>query len=255
MSYRMKAMIFAAGLGTRLRPLTDNKPKALVEVGGVPMLERVILRLKQSGIGEMVINVHHFGQQIVDFVRSNNDFGVKIHISDERDLLLDTGGGILKARQWLDGDEPVIIHNADILTDFDLSSMLTQHRIAEADATLLVAERDTARYFVFDKSMRLRGWTNVKTGDVKPLALTFTGDDVLRAFGGVHIVSHKVFESLESYSDNPKFSITSFYIDKCRELNIGGYTPRESYQWHDIGKLESLKIAETMYNVNSDAGI
>lgn len=114
-------MIFAAGLGTRLRPLTDNKPKALVEVAGKPMLERVILRLKRSGVDEIVVNVHHFGQQIIDFLYANDNFGVTIHVSDEREELLDTGGGILKARKWLDGGEPVIVHNADILTDFDLT--------------------------------------------------------------------------------------------------------------------------------------
>jgi NDP-sugar pyrophosphorylase family protein len=123
----MKAMIFAAGLGTRLRPLTNDRPKALVEVGGVAMLERVINRLKSHGITEIVINIHHFGEKIIEFVKQNNDFGITIHISDERDLLLDTGGGILKAQQWLDGEEPIIIHNADILTDFDLHKMVKQH--------------------------------------------------------------------------------------------------------------------------------
>ena len=156
-------MIFAAGLGTRLRPLTDNKPKALVEVAGKPMLERVILRLKRSGVDEIVVNVHHFGQQIIDFLYANDNFGVTIHVSDEREELLDTGGGILKARKWLDGGEPVIVHNADILTDFDLDEMMCQHVASEAVATLLVAERDTARYFVFNDAMRLQGWTNIKT--------------------------------------------------------------------------------------------
>ena len=241
-------MIFAAGLGTRLRPLTDNKPKALVEVAGKPMLERVILRLKRSGVDEIVVNVHHFGQQIIDFLYANDNFGVTIHVSDEREELLDTGGGILKARKWLDGGEPVIEHNADILTDFDLDEMMCQHVASEAVATLLVAERDTARYFVFNDAMRLQGWTNIKTEEVKPHELTLSDELLLRAFGGVHVISPKIFDALEYYSEESKFSITQFYIDKCRDLKVMGYTPQGDYQWHDIGKLESIMVAEKMFH-------
>lgn len=240
----MKAMIFAAGLGTRLRPLTNDRPKALVKVGGVAMLERVINRLKSFGITEIVINIHHFGEKIIDFVAQNNNFGITIHISDERDLLLDTGGGILKAQQWLDGNEPIIIHNADILTDFDLHKMVKQHIENKADATLLVADRKTARYFYIDDTNQLRGWTNISTGEVKPANYIANETDKLRAFGGVHIVSPSIFNELKNYSNEPKFSITPFYIDKCNELKIMGYTPYECYQWHDIGKIDSIAIAE-----------
>ncbi len=240
----MKAMIFAAGLGTRLRPLTNNRPKALVEVGGVAMLERVIYKLKSFGITEIVINIHHFGQQIIDFVKQNNNFGITIHISDERDLLLDTGGGILKAQQWLDGDEPIIIHNADILTDFDLHKMIKQHIEKAADATLLVADRKTTRYFLINDKNQLCGWTNIATREVKPANYIANDTDKLRAFGGVHIVSPSIFNELKVYSNDPKFSITPFYIDKCNDLKIIGYTPSENYQWHDIGKIESIAIAE-----------
>ena len=240
----MKAMIFAAGLGTRLRPLTNDRPKALVEVGGVAMLERVITRLKSHGITEIVINIHHFGEKIIDFVKENNNFGINIYISDERDLLLDTGGGILKAQQWLDGNEPIIIHNADILTDFDLHKMVEQHINSNADATLLVADRKTARYFYIGENNRLNGWTNISTGEVKPADYIALNTDKLRAFGGVHIVSPSIFSELQNYSTEPKFSITPFYIDRCKDLKIMGYTPNEKYQWHDIGKIESIAIAE-----------
>lgn len=240
----MKAMIFAAGLGTRLRPLTNDRPKALVEVGGVAMLERVINRLKAHGITEIVINIHHFGEKIIDFVKENNNFGINIYISDERDLLLDTGGGILKAQQWLDGNEPIIIHNADILTDFDLHKMVEQHINSNADATLLVADRKTARYFYIGENNRLNGWTNISTGEVKPADYIALNTDKLRAFGGVHIVSPSIFSELQNYSTEPKFSITPFYIDRCKDLKIMGYTPNEKYQWHDIGKIESIAIAE-----------
>ncbi len=240
----MKAIIFAAGLGTRLRPLTDDRPKALVEVGGVAMLQRVITRLKHHGVTEIVINIHHFGGKIIDFLKQKNNFGVTIHISDERDLLLDTGGGILKARKWLDGEEPFIIHNADILTDFDLHKMVKQHIENDADATLLVADRKTARYFIINEENHLKGWTNISTGEVKPANRIIQESDKLRAFGGVHIVSPSIFNELERYSAEPKFSITPFYIDKCNSLKIMGYTPTEQYQWHDIGKIESIAIAE-----------
>ena len=240
----MKAMIFAAGLGTRLRPLTNDRPKALVEVGGVAMLERVINRLKLHGITEIVINIHHFGEKIIEFIKENNNFGITIHISDERDLLLDTGGGILKAQQWLDGNEPIIIHNADILTDFDLHKMVEQHINSNADATLLVADRKTARYFYIGENNRLNGWTNISTGEVKPADYIALNTDKLRAFGGVHIVSPSIFSELQNYSTEPKFSITPFYIDRCKDLKIMGYTPNEKYQWLDIGKIESIAIAE-----------
>ena len=240
----MKAMIFAAGLGTRLRPLTNDRPKALVEVGGVAMLERVITRLKSHGITEIVINIHHFGEKIIEFIKENNNFGITIHISDERDLLLDTGGGILKAQQWLNGNEPIIIHNADILTDFDLHKMVEQHINSNADATLLVADRKTARYFYIGENNRLNGWTNISTGEVKPADYIALNTDKLRAFGGVHIVSPSIFSELQNYSTEPKFSITPFYIDRCKDLKIMGYTPNEKYQWHDIGKIESIAIAE-----------
>lgn len=243
----MKAMIFAAGLGTRLRPLTNDRPKALVEVGGIAMLERVINRLKSYGVDELVINIHHFGEKIIDFVNENNNFDITIHISDERDLLLDTGGGILKARKWLDGEEPFIIHNADILTDFDLNEMMRQHINTQADATLLVADRNTSRYFCINELNLLKGWTNIATGEVRPTGYTTDATDRLRAFGGVHIVSPSIFNALSNYSTEPKFSITPFYIDKCNELKIMGYTPTEKYQWHDIGKIESIKIAEQSF--------
>ena len=151
----MKAMIFAAGLGTRLRPLTDHMPKALVPVAGKPMLERVILRLKEAGFNEIMVNIHHFGEQIIDFLRAHDNFGTEIHISDERGMLLDTGGGIKKARPFLDGQEPFLVHNADILTDIDLAGLYRHHLESDAESTLLVSERKTSRYLLFDDDYHL----------------------------------------------------------------------------------------------------
>ncbi|MDE6174694.1 MAG: NTP transferase domain-containing protein [Duncaniella sp.] len=160
----MKALIFAAGLGTRLGSITQTCPKALVEVGGEPMLKRVILKLKRAGIDDMVVNIHHHADMIRDYLSSNNNFGVNILLSDESNELLDTGGGLLKAKDLLVTDSPVLLHNADILTDFNVSEMIESHRKSEADVTLLVAQRTTSRYLLFDDTLRMKGWTDIGTG-------------------------------------------------------------------------------------------
>lgn len=240
----MKALIFAAGLGTRLRPLTDNKPKALVEVGGVPMLERVIDKLVAAGITEIAVNVHHFPDQIIDFL-ANRHFPINILVSDERHLLLDTGGGLLAAATMLGTDEPVLIHNADILTDYDITEMANTHARSDAEATLLVSPRQTSRYLLFDNDNRMRGWTNAKTGEVQTSSL-ITANLTHKAFGGVHIVGPELLTDLSKYAKDKgsAFPIMPYYIDACQRLNIKGYTPSTPYMWHDIGKPESLAAAE-----------
>lgn len=244
----MKAMIFAAGLGTRLRPLTDNMPKALVKVGGIPMLGRVIHRLKDAGVDEFVVNVHHYPEQITQYLRDNDNFGVTIHISDERDKLLDTGGGILNARKWLDGETPFIVHNADIFTDFDIAAMIREHSERNSDVTLLMKERKTSRYLIFDCRNRMTGWKNETTGELRhPDDVKISDDSRKLAFGGVHIINPTIFPYLEEYGKrNDIFSITPFYTEYCDKLHIDAYIPSESYNWVDIGKLESLKIAENI---------
>ncbi len=239
----MKAMIFAAGLGTRLKPFTQEHPKALVPVGGVPMLERVINRLKQAGITDFVINVHHFADQIIDFIKTNNDFGVNIMISDERDKLLDTGGGIVKAAPILVGDGPVVIYNADILSDVDIRAMVSQHQETNADVTLLVAERKTSRYLCFE-GHRLVGWVNTTTGQTRPAGFNVTDAQRLLAFGGIHIISTSVFDKLAQYGKNEAFSLTPFYVDCCEELKICSYIPDKKYTWFDVGKPETLAQAD-----------
>ena len=244
----MKAMIFAAGLGTRLRPLTDNMPKAMVPVNGKPMLQRVIENLARYGFKDMVVNIHHFGQQIIDFLAAHDNFGLNIAISDERDLLLDTGGGIKAARTLLDDGEPFIVHNADILTTLDLAEMYRKHCNSNADATLLVKSRKTERYLLFDSNNRLHGWINKKTGETRPSGFDHTKHSYQEfAFGGIHIISPTIFDSLENYCNEPKFSITPFYIDKCQELNIQGYNPT-GYEWFDIGKPETLALANAYFS-------
>lgn len=243
----MKAMIFAAGLGTRLRPLTDHTPKALVPVAGIPMLERVILRLKDAGFSDITVNVHHFGEQIIDFLGARDNFGITIHISDERGELLDTGGGIRKARPFLESNEPFLIHNADILTDLDLNAFYRHHLESHADATLLTNHRKTARYLLTDSRNRLCGWTNLSTGEVLPEGLRYPGEDYqLQAFGCVHVLSPSIFRFMEDDRWTGKFSIIPFYVDICPEANIQGY-PVDSDNWFDVGKPETLAKAEAYY--------
>ncbi|MGM9802794.1 MAG: nucleotidyltransferase family protein [Muribaculaceae bacterium] len=240
----MKALIFAAGLGTRLKPLTNTMPKALVPLCGVPMLQRVINNIMQIGITDIVINIHHFGEQIVQFIEENHNFGANITISDERDLLLDTGGGIVKAQHLLDGDEPFLVHNADIFTDLNLQSIINHHKASNAHVTLLVKQRNTQRYLVFDNDNRMMGWTNVDTGEVKPASLNLQCPHQCFAFGGVHVISPEILPLLSKFSAEPKFSIIPFYINACSKLNIQAFNP-QGYHWFDIGKLETLHQAES----------
>ncbi len=242
----MKAMIFAAGLGTRLGEITRDTPKALVEVGGIPMLARVLLKLKVAGVSYIVVNVHHHAQAIVSYLVANNNFGIDIRISDESDRLLDTGGGLLKARPLLDGSEPILLHNADILTDFDIRKMQDAHESSSRDVTLLVSQRSTSRYLLFDREGRMTGWTNVRTGEVRsPFGLDSVGNMCMKAFDGVHIVNPTIFPLLRQYAEaESKFSITPFYTDMCRRLDIESYTPAENFHWIDIGKPDSLRLAE-----------
>lgn len=240
----MKAMIFAAGLGTRLRPLTDNMPKALVPVAGKPMLERVILRLKKAGFNEITVNIHHFGEQIIQFLHANQNFGVTIHISDERDMLLDTGGGIKKARPFLDGNEPFLVHNADILTDINLADFYLHHQGSDAEATLLVSQRKTSRYLLFDHTYSLQGWINKSTGEVKPEGFYYKEEECRElAFGGIHVISPTLLRLMDGAQWTGKFSIIPFYLSACRKVRIQGY-PLQEFHWFDIGKPETLKQAE-----------
>ncbi|NDV64218.1 nucleotidyltransferase family protein [Bacteroides sp. 224] len=240
----MKALIFAAGLGSRLRPLTDNTPKALIPIGGKPMLEHVILKLKASGFNEIVINIHHHGQQIIDYLERNENFGLDIHISDERDCLLDTGGGIKHARKFLDGNEPFLVHNADILSNVDLKQLYQAACHSSGTiATLLVSERESSRCLLFDKENQLQGWQNRETGEVKSPHSNFRASLYKGyAFSGIHVISPKIFEWMDQQWEG-KFSIINFYLAVCAKTNIEAY-PMDNLQLLDIGKPEALAKAE-----------
>ena len=236
-----QAMIFAAGLGTRLKPLTDHMPKALVEVDGQPLLERVIKRLADGNFDHLVVNVHHFSGQIIDFLRDHDNFGLDIQVSDETDALLDTGGGIRKAQQLFDLRYPILIHNVDILTNIDLSAFVACG--ADADALLLVSNRSTTRYLLFDDDMRLVGWTNISTGEVRSPYSHLDVESCHRlAFSGIHLFSPRLLPVLDIMQTDD-FSIIDFYLRICREHNIRGYNAH-NLQLLDVGKQDTLAQAE-----------
>lgn len=254
----MQAMIFAAGLGTRLKPLTDRMPKALVRVGGKPLLECVLFRLKDAGFSRIVINVHHFADQITDYLRENDNFGLDIHISSETELL-ETGGGIKRARPLFTLDAPVLIHNVDILSNVDLREFYISDRKVMcascgvphemAGAVLLVSQRKTKRYLLFNNEMRLLGWVNIETGEVKsPYKEVHkaTLDDLQKcfhmyAFSGIHSFSPQLFPLMEAYPD--KFPIMDFYLQNCDRVAIKGYV-KADLKLMDVGKLDTLEQAE-----------
>lgn len=238
----MKAMIFAAGLGARLKPLTNNTPKALIPIAGKPMLEHVILKLKAAGFDQIVINIHHLGQQILDFLAANNQFGIQIYISDEQDYLLDTGGGIKKAARFLQGNEPFLIHNVDIISNVDLQALYNSHVKSDSLATLLVSQRNTSRYLLFNQENKLCGWRNHETGEVKSYYPYFNPEQYNEyAFGGIHVISPDIFNWMEEWTG--KFSIINFYLSICARTTIQGYLA-ENLRLLDIGKPETLAQAD-----------
>lgn len=240
----MRAMIFAAGLGTRLKPITDTLPKALVPVGGMPLIEHIARKLTASGIDQAVVNVHHFADKIEAWV-AHQDI-MPMQVSDEREQLLETGGGILHARRYLEGCGKFLIHNVDILSDLDIS-WFEQSVPEDAMAALLVSERETSRYLLFDpQTMRLVGWTNLKTGEVRTPYKDLKPQECLKlAFSGIHILSDKVFDVMEEYADGPRFPIIDFYLWACAKHKIYG-VPAKELHMIDVGKLDSLEQAENM---------
>jgi len=238
----MKAMIFAAGLGTRLRPVTDTLPKALVPIDGKPLLYRVVSKLKAAGITDFVINVHHFPDSIIGYTHEQNDFGVNVRFSDERDFLRETGGGIRFARPLLEGG-PFLVHNVDILSDLDVNWFISQAR-PDALSNILVSDRRTQRYFLFDDGMRLVGWTNLATGEVRS---PYGDIDPARfrkyAFAGIHCISDRIFKVFDEDGWGDRFSITDFYIRECQRHPVYGIVPPE-LKLIDVGKFETLSEAE-----------
>lgn len=236
----MKAFVFAAGLGTRLKPITDTMPKALVPIKGKPLLGHVMERLQAAGIQEFVVNIHHFGEQIVTYLQEQWE-NASVAISDETTALLETGGAIKKAIPLL-GNESFLIHNVDILSNADMATLQCQHAQKQAAATLLVSQRKSSRYLLFDQDMRLKAWTNTQTGEVRS---PYPNIDITSlqpfAFSGIHCFSPVLFNAMQDYPD--KFSIIDFYLDQCLQYPIYGYI-QPDLQLLDVGKLNALDLAE-----------
>lgn len=249
----MKAMILAAGLGTRLKPWTLEHPKALVPVGGVPMLERVILRLRSEGFDKIVVNVHHFAEQIVEFLQ-HNDFGIEIKVSDERGQLLETGGGIAHAAGLLGefGKGPVLVHNVDILSDAPLSRLMEYHEGKCNDVTLLTSGRESSRKLMFDECSRLIGWHNLKSGEYRPVSVEKqayeVGEISERAFSGIYVLGDKALNSLvENWKEAGEgaYPIMDFFLGFPQDIKIGGYDYSDLHLI-DIGKPETLEQANNL---------
>lgn len=236
----MKALIFAAGKGTRLKPFTDHHPKALAKVNGIPLLERNINYLKGFGISDFVINIHHFGNQIVDFLKQNDNFGCKIEISDETRELLETGGGLIFARKLLDHGEDFLIMNADILTDMNVTEFVEYHKKIKDFATLAVSDRESSRKLLFNDEMILRGWLNVQTGEQR-LAEFNKGFKAL-AFSGIHCINPLIFEKIKRKG---KFSVMEEYLDLMQTEQIHGFVHDSILI--DVGKPQSIAEAEKYF--------
>ena len=252
----MKAMIFAAGLGTRLKPLTDNMPKALVPLAGKTLLQWQIERLKAAGITDIVVNVHHFPDMIINYLRENNNFGCRISVSDERDMLLETGGGLRKAKSLLlevgsresgNSNEPILICNVDILSNIDLPTLLNAYNPDEM-GVVVVSERDTQRYLLFDEENRLCGWTNIATGEIRPASLAASPNSLIAsrlAFSGMQVLNPRIFDCMDELVNQKgeKFSLIDLYLNIAEKEILRAYIP-ENYRMMDVGKIAQLSEAE-----------
>ncbi len=237
----MKAMIFAAGLGTRFKPWTDKHPKALAQVKGKSLLQRNVEYLQQAGISDVIVNVHHFPEQIRDVLNEQNGWGSRIHISDESGEVLETGGGLLKAKELFTPGEDFVTINVDILTSLDLNEMIDYHRQKKAVVTLAVTDRATSRCFVFDENERLAGWRNVQTGEEKLRRPGYVLHN--RAFSGISVFSYEFFNHLQLTG---KFSLVDAYLALAAEHPIFGFN-HTGDKWVDVGRPESVSTAEQLF--------
>ena len=238
-------MILAAGLGTRLKPFTDKHPKALAMVNGKSLLQRNIEYLQKIGITEVLVNVHHFADQIIDAVTTNNGWGSTVTISDETDAVLETGGGLKKAAWYFKNETSFLLINADILTNLDLDALVAQHTNTGALATLAVSDRNSSRYFLFDEAGKLCGWKNQNTGEYKPVHLNDSNTEYLqaKAFSGIQVIDTKLLALMQREG---KFSMVDVYLDLCATNTILAYD-HTGATLLDVGKPESLALAATLF--------
>ncbi|HXS37161.1 MAG TPA: nucleotidyltransferase family protein [Flavipsychrobacter sp.] len=236
----MKAMLFAAGLGTRLKPFTDHHPKALAEVNGKTLLELNIKYLQRFGIYDVIINVHHFADQIEDMLFDNDNFGSNVTISDERDIVLETGGGLKKAAWYFEGEASFVVMNVDVLTNLDLQKMIDAHDVSDAIATLAVMQRNSSRQFLFDQHMMLCGWTNNNTGEQRIVNEASWLQPF--AFSGIQVLSSAILEM----PFTGKFSIVDVYLHFAKTQILKGYDHTGNI-FIDVGKPESLEKASYLF--------
>lgn len=240
----MRALVLAAGLGTRLRPWTLSHPKALVPVAGIPMLERVLAKLESEGFDRIAVNIHHFGDQIVDYL-SKRKSSAQIIISDESARLLDTGGGILRADELLGDDSPLLVHNTDILSNAPLWQLMEFHMASSSDATLLTSDRPSSRRLIFDEENKLQGWVNLSTGEVKPKDFILPPECVFPkvAFSGIYIMGKSGIDDMRKWATTASFPIMDYLLARCRQMIFRNFhMPR--LQLLDIGKPDALTQAE-----------
>ena len=237
----MKAMIFSAGLGTRFKPWTDHHPKALALVHGKPLLQWNIEYLQRFGINDIIVNVHHFAEQVTDAIRENDGWGSRVRISDEQDLLLDTGGGLLKAKSLFTPGERFVTCNVDILTDLDILQMMQDHLVNQPLISFGVTDRKTSRYLLFDDRQRLCGWRNASTGE----EIIARPSDVLvqKAYSCVVIFEYDIFNHIELTG---KFSLIDLYLKLAGNQEIRGFD-HSGGRWVDVGRPESVAIAEQLF--------
>jgi NDP-sugar pyrophosphorylase family protein len=242
----MKAMILAAGLGTRLRPITDDIPKALVRIRDLPILEIIIKRLAYYGFREIVINLHYLPEKIIEFLENRNFQGIRIYFSSENQKILDTGGGIKHARRYLEDGTPFLVHNVDVISDIDLLKMYQYHQSRNTLATLAVKDKNSRRCLLFDKDWLLSGWENLDTGE-RSILRSYYGKDLIRiGFCGIHVISPQIFDLMQKEN---VFSIINTYIQLASRYRIGGYTVEDNL-WMDIGSHKQLEIANQIDPAN-----
>jgi len=242
----MRAMILAAGLGTRLKPFTDRHPKALAEVNGKALLGRNIVYLQQFGIKEVIVNVHHFADQMVEAVKQYNGWGSKITISDEQDEVLETGGGLVKAAHYFKKEESFVLMNADILTNMDLGKMISAHQKDQPIATLAVTNRESSRWLLFNEKQQMVGWKNNSTGEEKGPFVHLKDRTSIHpmAFSGIHLLNSAIFSMIERTG---KFSMIDLYLDICAKQIVQGYDHSGDI-FIDVGKPESLEKAAQYFS-------
>ena len=239
----MHAMILAAGLGTRLKPLTDSTPKALIKIKNFTLLELQIRKLKLSGFHNIIINVHHFAEQIKEYLKQNNFFDCEIAISDESNKLLETGGGLKKAAHFFSDGKPFLVHNVDVLSDINLKSLMKHHLISGCLATLAVRNRQSSRKFLFNKENMLCGWMNEKSGE-KIIVRDNDADLIPYSFSGIQIIEPSLFKF---FPDKDVFSLVDLYLAAAEKERIGTYIHNKD-EWIDMGRNENLKEAELFAN-------